>query len=224
MGGCHQQCACQHSKCDSRLPTQRESGTHTRGIAKAVSGRERWKCFRLIVSHLNCILITRNRNKAVKLYLNTNLQSEKLADLIIQNTGWFRTGPPVQYQNEKRPTSQPKALLDEGFHGRAALVISLAFFNFCSEQRGGGADKKITLRDVPSSRVMFETFDRANLLKIYHLGFYGMYSLMCLSLYQSYHLLYLNQRQVSHYTIVSFRTVSSSYEGIDNESKVLYLF
>ena len=65
----------------------RESVAHTRGIAKAVSGRERWKCFRLIVSHLNCILITRNRNKAVKLYLNTNLQSEKLADLIIQNTG-----------------------------------------------------------------------------------------------------------------------------------------
>ena len=55
MGGCHQQCACQHSKCDSRLPTQRESGTHTRGIAKAVSGREKWKCFRLIVSHLECI-------------------------------------------------------------------------------------------------------------------------------------------------------------------------
>ena len=65
----------------------RERVAHTRGIAKAVSGRERWKCFRLIVSHLNCILITRNRNKAVKLYLNTNLQSEKLADLIIQNTG-----------------------------------------------------------------------------------------------------------------------------------------
>ena len=64
-----------------------ERVAHTRGIAKAVSGREKWKCFRLIVSHLNSILITRNRNKAVKLYLNTNLQSEKLADLIIQNTG-----------------------------------------------------------------------------------------------------------------------------------------
>ena len=39
-----------------------ERVAHTRGIAKAVSGREKWKCFRLIVSHLECILITRNRN------------------------------------------------------------------------------------------------------------------------------------------------------------------
>ena len=43
---------------------------HTRGIAKAVSGREKWKCFRLIVSHLECILITRNRNKAVSILLS----------------------------------------------------------------------------------------------------------------------------------------------------------
>ena len=35
----------------------------------------------------------------------------------------FFTGPSfVQYQNDKRPTSQPEALLDEGFHGTAALV------------------------------------------------------------------------------------------------------
>ena len=33
----------------------RERVAHTRGIAKAVSGREKWKCFRLIVSHLECI-------------------------------------------------------------------------------------------------------------------------------------------------------------------------
>ena len=32
-----------------------ERVAHTRGIAKAVSGREKWKCFRLIVSHLECI-------------------------------------------------------------------------------------------------------------------------------------------------------------------------
>ena len=29
----------------------------------------------------------------------------------------------------KRPTSQPEALLDEGFHGRAALVGSIAFLD-----------------------------------------------------------------------------------------------
>ena len=29
----------------------RERVAHTRGITKAVSGREKWKCFRLIVSH-----------------------------------------------------------------------------------------------------------------------------------------------------------------------------
>ena len=33
----------------------------------------------------------------------------------------------VQYQNEKRPTRQPEALLDEGFHETAALVGSLTF-------------------------------------------------------------------------------------------------
>ena len=31
----------------------------------------------------------------------------------------------VQYQNHKRPTSQPEAHLDEGFHGTAALVGSI---------------------------------------------------------------------------------------------------
>ena len=34
----------------------------------------------------------------------------------------------VQYQNEKRQTSQPKALSDEGNHGRAAPFGSLALF------------------------------------------------------------------------------------------------
>ena len=33
--------------------------------------------------------------------------------------------------------SQLEALLDEGFHGRAALVGSLAFFYFGTEQRVG---------------------------------------------------------------------------------------
>ena len=40
----------------------------------------------------------------------------------------------VLYQNEKRPTSQPDALLDEEFHGRAALVGFLACSNFGTEQ------------------------------------------------------------------------------------------
>ena len=46
--------------------------------------------------------------------------------------------PPVQYHNEKRPASQPEPLLDEGIHGRAALVGSLAFFNFGTERGGRG--------------------------------------------------------------------------------------
>ena len=37
-------------------------------------------------------------------------------------------------QNQKRQTSQPDALLDEGFYGRAALVGSLACFTFGTEQ------------------------------------------------------------------------------------------
>ena len=40
--------------------------------------------------------------------------------------------PLDQYQNEKRPTSQLEALLDEGFLGRAPLIDSLAFLNFVS--------------------------------------------------------------------------------------------
>ena len=34
----------------------------------------------------------------------------------------------------KRPTGQPEALLDGGFHGRAALVGSMAFFTLGTEQ------------------------------------------------------------------------------------------
>ena len=40
------------------------------------------------------------------------------------------------YQNEKIPWSQPETLLDEGFHGTAALVGSLAFFYFGTEEEG----------------------------------------------------------------------------------------
>ena len=46
--------------------------------------------------------------------------------------GLLHIAPLVQYQNEKRPTSQPETLLDEGFLGRAPLIDSLAFFNFVS--------------------------------------------------------------------------------------------
>ena len=38
----------------------------------------------------------------------------------------FKVAPLVQCQKDKRLTSQPEALLDEGFHGTAALVGSLA--------------------------------------------------------------------------------------------------
>ena len=40
----------------------------------------------------------------------------------------------------KRPTSQPEALLDEGFHGRAALVGSLA--SLILVLNGGGGHLK----------------------------------------------------------------------------------
>ena len=49
---------------------------------------------------------------------------------------FFNWPPFVQYQNEKRPTSQTEALLDEGFHGRA-------FFNFGTEL--GWQVEKITM-------------------------------------------------------------------------------
>ena len=45
--------------------------------------------------------------------------------------------PLVQYKNEKRLRGQQEALLDEGFQRRAALVGSMAFFNFGTEQGGG---------------------------------------------------------------------------------------
>ena len=41
----------------------------------------------------------------------------------------FKVAPLVQCQNDKRLTSQPAALLDEGFHGTPALVGSLAISN-----------------------------------------------------------------------------------------------
>ena len=43
----------------------------------------------------------------------------------------------VQYQNEKRLTRQPEDLPEEGFHGTAAPVGSLAFFHIGTEQGGG---------------------------------------------------------------------------------------
>jgi len=45
---------------------------------------------------------------------------------------FFNDPPPLQYQNENRPTSQPEVLLDE--HGTAALVGSLTFFYFGTNQ------------------------------------------------------------------------------------------
>ena len=46
--------------------------------------------------------------------------------IIIQGD-FFNWPPFVQYQNDKRPTRQPEVLLDEGFHGRAAVFGSSAF-------------------------------------------------------------------------------------------------
>ena len=61
---------------------------------------------------------------------------------IIHDTGSFFNWPPlVQYQNEKRLTSQPDALSHEGILGNAAPVGSLAFFvsfRFGTERGGGG--------------------------------------------------------------------------------------
>ena len=37
----------------------------------------------------------------------------------------------------RSPRSQPEALLDERFHGRAALVGSMVLFYFGTEQGGG---------------------------------------------------------------------------------------
>ena len=45
-------------------------------------------------------------------------------------------------QNQKRQTSQPDALLDEGFYGRAAPVGSMGFFNFDTGRGGEGQLKK----------------------------------------------------------------------------------
>ena len=61
----------------------------------------------------------------------------------------FSTAPLFQCQHENRPTSQLEALLDEGFHGRAALVGSLAFLILVLTEQGGreggGGQLKITL-------------------------------------------------------------------------------
>ena len=48
----------------------------------------------------------------------------------------------VQYQNEKRLTSQLEALADEGFHGIAAPVGLLALFFISVLNKGGGSVKK----------------------------------------------------------------------------------
>ena len=49
--------------------------------------------------------------------------------VMIIDTGWLFNWPfLVQYQNEKRLTSQPEALSNEGFHGNAGKVGLLAFF------------------------------------------------------------------------------------------------
>ena len=50
---------------------------------------------------------------------------------------FFLTGPPLfSTKMKKGLTSQPEALSDEGFHGTAALVGSLAIFSFSTEQEG----------------------------------------------------------------------------------------
>ena len=46
----------------------------------------------------------------------------------------FWTGTPVQYRNEKMPTSQLVLLLHEILDLREPLVGSLAFFHFGTEQ------------------------------------------------------------------------------------------
>ena len=59
-------------------------------------------------------------------------------DHVIQGD-FFNWPPPplVQYQNKKRPMSQPEALLDEVFNGRAALVVYFLILAL-----GGGNLKK----------------------------------------------------------------------------------
>ena len=75
----------------------------------------------------------------------------------------FLTGPFVQYQNVKMPTSPPKALLDEGFHGTAALGGSLAFFLISVLNRGRGREavEKITLDfdDCQYNLVLLKDFE-----------------------------------------------------------------
>ena len=63
--------------------------------------------------------------------------------------GFSTAPPPFQYQHENRPTSQLEALLDEGFHGRAALVGSLAFLILVLTEQGGSG------RAVKKSRCIF---------------------------------------------------------------------
>ena len=49
-----------------------------------------------------------------------------IAELSMVQGGFLIAPTPlVQYQNDKRPTSQLEALLDEGLHATTALVCSL---------------------------------------------------------------------------------------------------
>ena len=60
-------------------------------------------------------------------------------------TGDFLNWPAfVLYQYEKnKPTRSPS--LNEGYHGRAALAGSMAFFNFGAEQVWGGGQLQKSL-------------------------------------------------------------------------------
>ena len=46
---------------------------------------------------------------------------------------------PSDMEGKRSPRSQPEALLDERFHGRAALVGSMVLFYFGTEQGQGGS-------------------------------------------------------------------------------------
>ena len=57
---------------------------------------------------------------------------------------FFNLPPLIQQKKiQKGPMRQPEALLDEGFHGTAALVGSIAFLYFATKQ--WGSVKRITL-------------------------------------------------------------------------------
>ena len=51
---------------------------------------------------------------------------------------FFNLPPLIQQKKiQKGPMRQPEALLDEGFHETTALVGSLAFFHYGTDQGGG---------------------------------------------------------------------------------------